>query len=740
MLKQIPNRWIIIAIVLSLAGCGQASGSTGKNGETTGNSTDSTATNDGSIIFSQSGGLYEQEFTLELSTEIENGIIRYTLDGNDPTNESAQYTVGVDITDRTSEDNLLSAISSGSAGARPGGDLGGEGGAGARPEGDFGDSPGRNTESENFEEKLPPDHTDTKPEDPIRQRPIQADGPDSSGTTTSPAGNVFKGTVVKTAVFSKNGKMLSGISIQSYFVSEDIFTRYGELPIVSLSTDADNFFDSESGIYANYNQSGSDWERPVYFELFESDGTSVVSQKMGVRINGGTTRSLAQKALRFYAKSNYDEENPTIEYELFKGLTTSYSDDLLTAFKRIILRSSGNDNSGSLFRDALMQSLISDLNVDTQASRPCIAFVNGEFWGIYNIRERYDDHYFANHYNIDASNVAVLEISRGSNTPEINEGDEGDLEYYDEMINFFTSNPMTDEANYQKAQEYVDIGNLMDYYIANIYSGNTDWPANNNMFWRYRTENGGYDDTAEWYMDGRFRWIIKDMDWGFGLMTNQTDNTLLHALNESGSSVGGRGSGGFTSAESTLIFRKLLENDKFKSKFINRFCDVMNTRYESDTVITAIEEMKATIEPAIEEQANRYPSSVSSVTSWEASIDKMIQFAQERTGYMQGFLQSRFSLSDVVTVTLNTDSKAGYICINDTDIAVGTKGVSNASSWSGSYFAGTTQTFTAVPTESHTFVKFVVTDTASDTTTEYTDSSINITLGTGETIVETVFK
>jgi len=721
-MNRIINRYIAVCMaavfVLSLVGCDKKS----ENSNSTDTSSQSYVSNDGSVVFSKSGGLYEQEFSLQLSTNIENGVIRYTLDGSDPTSESTQYTKELTIADRTGEDNLLSAIViSGSSGGLPGG----------------GDGPNNDDGNDNGGKIRPNAATQDITEENILA--LAAGGGNS--TSSAPAENVFKGTVVKAAVFSASGEMLSNISAQSYFVSEDIFTRYGSLPFVSIVTDADNFYDSSTGIYANYNQSGSDWERAVYFEMFEADGTSVISQSMGVRINGGTTRSLAQKALRFYARSSYDEENKSIDYELFEGLTTSYSDDILTSFKRIILRSSGNDNSGSLFRDALMQSLVSDLNVDTQASRPCIAFVNGEFWGIYNIRERYDNYYFANHYDIDKDKVAILEISSNSSTPEVNEGDESDLAFYNEMRSFFNNNSLTSDENYKKAQEYLDVDNFIDYYITNIYSGNTDWPGNNNVFWRYKTDNGGYDSTAVWYMDGRFRWVIKDMDWGFGLQTTQSNNTLLHALNESSSSTGGGQGGGmgFTSAESTLFFRKLLENEEFKAKFINRFCDIMNTNYDTDTVVAAINAMKAEIEPAISEQANRYPSSVSSVSSWEASINKMIQFAQERTGYMQGFLQSRFSLSDIVTVTLNTNNGQGYIRINDTDITAGTRGVTDASSWSGSYFAGTTQTFTAVALDGHTFVKFIVTDTASGKTTEYTDSTIQVTLGSGGAVVQVVF-
>jgi len=745
----------VLVAALLLSSCSSITGTDGSDSESSASSSGVDSNGDQStagpfvsdgITFSKAGGLYEQPFSLSLSTSIKNGVIRYTTDGSDPTNESAQYTEEIMIEDRTGDDNLLSAIVTSGSGGGFGGGGGGmrdDGGTRGQPPQDNGQPPQMPADDAGQPPQLTADNMDATAGIEVTQLAAPgngdwAGGPGGGGTAAAPAENVFKGTVIKAAVFSEKGEMLSGVSVQSYFVSEDIFTRYGDLPIVSVVTDAGNFYDSETGIYTNYNQSGSDWERPVYFEMFEADGTSVISQSMGVRINGGTTRSLAQKALRFYAKKDYDEENPTIEYELFDGLTKSYSDDILTTFKRIILRSSGNDNSGSLFRDALMQSLVSDLNVDTQASRPCIAFVNGEFWGIYNIRERYDDHYFAGHYDIDRENVAVLEISQGSKTPEINEGDEGDLAYYNEMVEFFNNNSMTTEANYLKAQEYVDADNIIDYFITNIYSGNTDWPANNNVFWRYKTSDGGYDGAAEWYMDGRFRWVIKDMDWGFGLRSDVTGNTLLHALNESSSS-GGRGGMGFTSAESTLMFRKLLENEEFKAKFINRFCDVMNTNYDTDTAAAAINAMKDEIAVAIPEQANRYPSSVSSVSSWESSVSSMISFAQQRAGYVQGFLQSRFSLSNVVTVSVKTDSGSGYIRINDTDIKAGTRGVSDASLWSGSYFAGTTQTFTAVPESGHSFVKFIVTDTASGTTTEYTDSVIEVLVGSGGTTVQAVF-
>lgn len=653
------------------------------------------------VIFSHPGGLYEKEFSLTLSSNDEKGIVRFTLNGTNPASDSQLYEKAITIADRTSDANLLSAVTTGFGLGVPGG-FGGFGGRG-------GFSPGR-------------------------------------GASIAPAEKVFKGTVVKAAVFSQGGEMLSGISVNSYFVNKDIFKRYGGLPIISIVTEANHFFDGRTGLFVNTDRQGPDWERPVHFEMFKADGTSVISQNMGVRIHGGATRSLAQKAMRFYAREEYDRENTNIKYELFENLTTSNNYAPLAKFKRFILRSSGNDNSGSLFRDALMHYLVNDLNLNTQASRPCVAFINGEFWGIYNIRERFDNHYFASHYNVDKDKIAMLKIGmRGA--PEIQEGDAGDLAYYYEMIRFFNNNSMTAGENYKKAQAYLDIDNIIDYFIANIYSANTDWPANNNVFWRYKTDNGGYDDSAAWYRDGRFRWVAYDMDWGFGLMASQTHNTLLHAMYENagdgmffGRGGFGGGMGGFTSAESTLMFRKLLENNEFRGKFINRFCDVMNTNYETQTVIAAIDEMRTLIKPAISEQAIRFPGSVRNVNSWEASIETMRQFARERAGYMRGFLQGRFSLSYIAPLTLKTNADAGYIRINNTNIKSGTRGVHDPSSWSGGYFAGTVQTLTAVPSDGRTFVKFIVTDAASGTTTECDDGTIEITLRDGGNIVEAVFK
>lgn len=756
-----------MVISMTLNGCTQVSGKEESSDSASRQAGAAPITSsDGMITFSHIGGLYESAFDLEL-TSSNGGMIRYTLDGSDPTSQSDIYENPVKIYDRTSEENTLSAIITE---GKLSDFMGNHNQEGRQPQ-DFQEESG-----ENEPEQAPENREKSSDENQDRskeisenwknQRPDGAMGRGEEGfggsKAVAPAENVFKGNVIKASVFSESGEQISEIMVQSYFVSEDILTRY-HLPVVSIVTDEENFYDEEKGLYTNSDESGAEWERPVHFELYASDGTPAVSQNMGVRLSGNSTRSYQQKSMRFYAKAEYDENHKSVEYELFEGLTKSYSDEVLSTFKRVLLRNSGNDNSSTMMRDSLMQDLASDLNLDTQASQPCVAFVNGEFWGIYNIRERYDDQYFSNHYDIPKADVAVLEIANSSITPEVNEGDEKDLADYQEMWNFFNENSMTEEENYKKALEYIDIDNFIDYFIVNIYSGNTDWPANNNVFWRYKTESEGYDSSAVWYMDGRYRWVLKDMDFGFGLMGQVSDNTLEHAASEEESKGGfqrGRGKGegvpdagmsqrgeggqgrtmGFTSASSTLIFRKLLENEQFRDQFINRFCDLMNTNYETDYVLNKIEEYKSDRETAMPEQINRYSSAISSMEEWEENIDKMRSFIKERTTYVQGFLKERFSLGDKVTITLLFDSETGYIQINDKKIKSDISRVSDSEPWNGDYFAGTTQTFTAVPLEGHTFSHFIVTDTESGTFAEYKTEQIQVILGNHETVIEAVFE
>ena len=446
---------------------------------------------------------------------------------------------------------------------------------------------------------------------------------DGSGIIISACGSdILTGTIVTAVAFSESGERLSYFHTHSYFVSEDIFTRY-QLPVISLVTDPANLFDAERGIYVNYEMRGVDWERTVHFELFEPDGELALSHLMGMRISG-PSRDLEQKSLRLSARFSIDRSHRLIDYELFPGLTNSVDDEPLALLRRIILHNGGRDNSGALFRDALIHELASGLNLNVQAHRPCVVFINGEFWGVYNIRERLDQYYFHGHYFILPELLALLELSGGS-TPEIQQGYEHDVAHYNRVWQFFRDNSMADGANYARAQEYICVASYIDFLAVNIYAGNLGWLENNNMFWRFRTE---FDYGAPWYLDGRFRWALRNMDGAFGLGAPVYADTLGEILADN--------------SWHTLIARRLFENYGFRAKFYARFRELMDTVFDADAVTARVREMQSARAAAVPEHSARFPSSLASAEQWEANIDALLDFVQNRRRYAEQHLQALF--------------------------------------------------------------------------------------------------
>ena len=165
-----------------------------------------------------------------------------------------------------------------------------------------------------------------------------------------------------------------------------------------------------------------------------------------------------------------------------------------------------------MIRDAMMQRLIYDhTEVDISAWRPSIVFINGEYWGILNIREKQNEEYLAAHHGVNPDNVDMLE---GSGASVI----EGDSEHYDEMLSFLKNNSLRDSSVYFELKTKMDVDNFIDYQISEIYFANTDWPGGNIKYWRPRTENG------------RWKWILYDTDFGFGYFYNAQayDLSLIH--------------------------------------------------------------------------------------------------------------------------------------------------------------------------------------------------------------------
>ncbi len=505
-----------------------------------------------------------------------------------------------------------------------------------------------------------------------------------------PIGNVFKGTVVRAVAWAPNSKPLR-VATQTYFVGDDLRDRY-QLPIVSLATDRDHFFSDATGIYVpdNFWLRGEEWERPVHFEFFEKGGEPVLAQDAGVRIHGGTSRARPIKSLRMYARRSYGET--WFEHPLIPGAPAD-------RYKRFLLRNSGNDWDKAYFRDALMQKLVEHTGVETQYYQPVVVFLNGEYWGIHNIRKRYDHRYFETMYGLDRDDLVLFE-----GDAEIKEGLPDDRKSYLQLREMMDQEPDINHPQvWQMVRNRIDLGNFRDYQIANIYFRNTDWPGNNIDFWRKRTD-GPQDDAPPGH-DGRWRWLLFDTDFGFNLdYTYVQGHNAREQHNTLSFAVHGAPASWPNPDWSVQMLRGALRNISFRNDFINRFADLLNTAFDPGRVEQEMDMMYEMLKPHMAEHVARWRGP-ETMQEWEDEVASMRDFARRRPAAQRRHIVSHFGLRGLVNFTLDVNDPAGgHITINSVDIRPGEVGVTDEPwPWSGIYFQDIPVSVTAKPAEGYEF-------------------------------------
>lgn len=511
-----------------------------------------------------------------------------------------------------------------------------------------------------------------------------------------PKGEVFKCWTIKAVTVSSDGEK-SKIITNSYFVDTDIFKRYS-LPIISIVTDKSNIFDSKKGLYTTKGV-----REPIHIEAYDKDGSLWFSQYAGAELFGHSTAKFPQKPLKIYASEDYDDKD-TFKYNIFPGLKDSEGNKI-KSFKRLLLRNSGNDWYKTMLRDGLMQNLVSHLNIGTQAYRPSVVFLNGEFWGIHDIRERYDKYYFASHFNLDKDKLAILSWGISENeTIDILEGSTQDKDaYLNDIIAYLKANSIEEKSVYENIKAKMDVNNFIEYQLSQIYFANPDWPGNNVVAWKYKTVDGKYHPEAPAGQDGRWRWALKDTDLGFGFVSKVSHNTLVFATTQMPEDTWENGlKYGRNYSWAVFLLKTLLRNSEFRNEFINRFADNLNTSFDTVRVNQKIDEMKADIEKAMPEHIDRWQG----ITDWNSNVENLKAFANKRPDYMRKFILKKFTGNGVTgtsKVSLNTDSNRGYIKINSIDIKTSTPGVKNPGSWTGTYFKGVPVTLSAVPENGYKF-------------------------------------
>jgi hypothetical protein len=430
--------------------------------------------------------------------------------------------------------------------------------------------------------------------------------PDASSPRVTGPIHIAESTVLKVRLFTST-HLPSPTATQTY-----LFEPRSELTTVTLSADPVSLFHPTRGIHSKGVNASPDfphvganfWKKteiPAHVELYEPNGIQGLSLDLGFRIFGAFSRGMPKKSFLLISRSAY--ERPEFTYPLFP-------DKDLNSFKSIVIRQSGQDATKSRFRDVLMTQLISASGVDYQANRPIVLYINGQYWGIYNIREKINAHFIANNHGIAVEDVNLL---RANGAP-----DHGVNVEYHRMVKFLRENDMSKKGNWQHIQQEMDVQNFIDYQFFQFYFAN---PDNGNIrFWK---ENG---------KNGKWRWILYDMDWGFH---DPTHPTLKFITNPEGT--------GASKAFSTSIITSLLANEEFKDLFLKRAAFHLNHTFRPERVLTTIHRLAARIEPEIERDRARWDRTKG---KWEQQVGDLRKFAERRPKHARSQLKQFFGLSE----------------------------------------------------------------------------------------------
>lgn len=506
--------------------------------------------------FSHASGIYDAPFQLQLSAP-EGYEVYYTTDGSKPTVESIKYTEEIRIDPQVNPNDQILKI----------------------------------------------------PTSPIWR---------------SPYGKQNHAVVIR-AIGYKKGKGYSKPK-NAIFYERKNFDHDG-FQVIHILTDNDNLFSGERGLYvmgekyyskkelienpkvlkskwwtypANYHERGRKWEREADLVVLNSEGQISLNQEIGLRINGNNTRAYPQKSLRLIAHKRYGNE--TIDYPFFP--------DGKNQHRKLILRNSGNDWDRTLFRDALMQELAKGIKVELQNYAPGVVYINGNYWGIHNIRERLDDDYLVTKYDTHEDNFVILDskydVYHGNNTSN---------KPFKEFMQYVQKNSLTAPEAYEYISGKIDLNSFIDFIVVETFFVNTDWPSNNMKFYRFFEENETMKEAG--VEAGKWRWMIFDLDYGFNYThpTAHQTNMFKH-LRKSNVFV------------STLFF-KLMENKAFKNQFAQRYEELVHSHFYTDRILDKIDKKENLYEKEITRQIARWRKP-GTKDKWRNEIEKMREFARQR--------------------------------------------------------------------------------------------------------------
>jgi len=483
---------------------------------------------------------------------------------------------------------------------------------------------------------------------------------------------------IRAACFDPEGERIGPIITQTYIRNRD--NRFTDSTIVAV-TATESDLNGAKGIFANPTMSGKEWERPAHIEIIQN-GEKVADQNGGIRVFGGSSRILPQKSLRlvarkdgYYDAKKYDGKG-SFEAPLFTGRLIedgSQSGTLLEKYDRFVLRNGGNDALQSTAADPLQMNLLRDNVSNTfaaavapaltvQHSKMAAVFLNGEYYGILDMKEDVNDNYIRNVYGLpDKDNVTVIksELDTGRHCSKHSSGgecrfcnvwffyevDDGAPEELDVLLNLL-KDVQAGKADYSDVEAAFDTESLLQYYALNLYLSNTDWPHNNVRIWRYTGE--AIDGIA--ITDNKWRFSLRDMDFTMG----RYDCLVLPEIDTSADvDTFRRCLGNYWDGEDTsdlypdsLYLQSLLhcclQDEGFRTRF-TEYCTSLATDASRDMLLTMIDTAAADTRTEIPYHLDRWEGTYDgsyTAENWETQVEHMKTYVSERPAYFLAQLEA----------------------------------------------------------------------------------------------------
>ena len=486
---------------------------------------------------------------------------------------------------------------------------------------------------------------DNAPQGTVIRYTTDGSEPTESSRTFGYGINISASTTVRAKLFHPDY-----LSPRSTTHSYIFFPREMTIPIVSMVTDRRYFYGSTLGIYVTGNDQNNpnyryDWRRPVNFELFTGEEeSSIINQLCETRVKGGASRDAGLKSLVIYANKRFGEKRLT--YEFFPDEAPG-----LTEWKSIEMRNSGNDFDYTYFRDALIQRIMgTNCDLDWQPWLPTAFFINGEYKGMLNIRSRTNEDHIYTFYDGEE------DIDMFENWGELKEGTWDNFNNFKKFFN-------EDGHTFDEFNALMDCGEFANLMIMNLFYDNKDFPGNNIVNWRPRSEGG------------RWRWIAKDTDFGLGLYDAPYDYKTFNWLYDNSFDPDRAWA---NKPEHTRLFRALMETQEFHDMFIDRCAIYMGDFMNYRGTVKELDKMYSMIK-------TEYPNHRKLFNEWwpnhSQEVQKMRSWIAARTPFFYTHLSEYFRLGAPCALTID----AG----RTDDIKLTINGITlNNRDFDGKFFAG----------------------------------------------------